>query len=194
MSNDVMKVTFNGTGTSQGVPVIGCHCNVCQSKDKKDNRLRSSISLEYKDTSIVIDAGPDFRQQMLRAKNEKLDAILFTHEHKDHVAGLDDVRAYNFLTKKPLNIYCTDLVFKALKREYHYIFDPAFQYPGIPKIIRNSINKDNSFKINNLNIQPIEVLHYKLPVLGFRVEDFCYITDASFISENEKKKLNEKTT
>ena len=102
MSNDVMKVTFNGTGTSQGVPVIGCHCNVCQSKDKKDNRLRSSISLEYKDTSIVVDAGPDFRQQMLRIKNEKLDAILFTHEHKDHVAGLDDVRAYNFLTKKLL--------------------------------------------------------------------------------------------
>ena len=189
MSNDVMKVTFNGTGTSQGVPVIGCHCNVCQSKDKKDNRLRSSISIEYKDTSIVVDAGPDFRQQMLRTKNEKLDAILFTHEHKDHVAGLDDVRAYNFLTKKPLNIYCTDSVFKALKREYHYIFDPAFQYPGIPKIIRNSINKDTNFQVKKINIQPIEVLHYKLPVLGFRIEDFCYITDASFISENEKKKL-----
>ncbi len=184
-----MKVTFNGTGTSQGVPVIGCHCNVCQSKDKKNNRLRSSISIKTKGTTIVIDAGPDFRQQMLRANVDKLDAIIFTHEHKDHVAGLDDVRAYNFITKKPINIYCNDSVFKALKREYHYIFDPAFQYPGIPKIIRNRINKDDVFNINNIKIEPIEVLHYKLPVLGFRIENFCYVTDASFISEKEKKKL-----
>ena len=189
MNNDSIKVTFNGTGTSQGVPVIGCQCNVCKSTDKKDSRLRSSISIITKGTSIVIDSGPDFRQQMLRANINQLDAIIFTHEHKDHVAGLDDVRAYNFLSKKPINIYCNDNVFKALKREYHYIFDPAFQYPGIPKIIRNKINKNTTFNINNVKIEPIEVLHYKLPVLGFRIEDFCYITDASYISENEKKKL-----
>jgi phosphoribosyl 1,2-cyclic phosphate phosphodiesterase len=189
MINDTIKVTFNGTGTSQGVPVIGCHCNVCKSKNKKNNRLRSSISIETKGTSLVIDAGPDFRQQMLRANIDKLDAIIFTHEHKDHVAGLDDVRAYNFLSKKPVNIYCNDNVFKALKREYHYIFDPAFQYPGIPKIIRNKIKKDTIFNIKNVKIEPIEVLHYKLPVLGFRIKDFCYITDASFISKDEKKKL-----
>ena len=184
-----MKVTFNGTGTSQGVPVIGCQCEVCISKDNKDNRLRSSITIQYKDTSVVIDAGPDFRQQMLRAKINKLDAIVFTHEHKDHVAGLDDVRAYNFITKKPINIYCTNNVFKALKREYHYIFDPAFQYPGIPKIIRNKIDSSKDFIVKNLKITPINVLHYKLPVLGFRVDDFCYITDASFIEEKEKSKL-----
>jgi phosphoribosyl 1,2-cyclic phosphate phosphodiesterase len=189
MSNDSIKVTFNGTGTSQGVPVIGCQCNVCKSTDKKNNRLRSSISIQTKGTSIVIDSGPDFRQQMLRANINHLDAIIFTHEHKDHVAGLDDVRAYNFLSKKPINIYCSDNVFKALKREYHYIFDPAFQYPGIPKIIRNKINNNTTFNINNVKIEPIEVLHYKLPVLGFRIEDFCYITDASYISENEKNKL-----
>ncbi len=189
MINHKMKVTFNGTGTSQGVPVIGCQCEVCISKDNKDNRLRSSITIQYKDTSVVIDAGPDFRQQMLRAKINKLDAIVFTHEHKDHVAGLDDVRAYNFITKKPINIYCTNNVFKALKREYHYIFDPAFQYPGIPKIIRNKIDSSKDFIVKNLKITPINVLHYKLPVLGFRVDDFCYITDASFIEEKEKSKL-----
>ena len=189
MINHKMKVTFNGTGTSQGVPVIGCQCEVCISKDNKDNRLRSSITIQYKDTSVVIDAGPDFRQQMLRAKINKLDAIVFTHEHKDHVAGLDDVRAYNFITKKPINIYCTNNVFKALKREYHYIFDPAFQYPGIPKIIRNKIDSSKDFIVKNLKITPINVLHYKLPVLGFRVDDFCYITDASFIIEKEKSKL-----
>ena len=182
MNNDSIKVTFNGTGTSQGVPVIGCQCNVRKSIDKKDSRLRTSISIITKGTSIVIDSGPDFRQQMLRANINQLDAIIFTHEHKDHVAGLDDVRAYNFLSKKPINIYCNDNVFKALKREYHYIFDPAFQYPGIPKIIRNKINKNTTFNINNVKIEPIEVLHYKLPVLGFRIEDFCYITDASYIS------------
>ena len=189
MINHKMKVTFNGTGTSQGVPVIGCQCEVCISKDNKDNRLRSSITIQYRDTSVVIDAGPDFRQQMLRAKINKLDAIVFTHEHKDHVAGLDDVRAYNFITKKPINIYCTNNVFKALKREYHYIFDPAFQYPGIPKIIRNKIDFSKDFTVKNLKITPINVLHYKLPVLGFRVDDFCYITDASFIEEKEKSKL-----
>tara|TARA_Y100000589_G_scaffold332102_1_gene389295 strand:+ start:11309 stop:12094 length:786 start_codon:yes stop_codon:yes gene_type:complete len=189
MINHKMKVTFNGTGTSQGVPVIGCQCEVCISKDNKDNRLRSSITIQYKDTSVVIDAGPDFRQQMLRAKIDKLDAIVFTHEHKDHVAGLDDVRAYNFITKKPINIYCTNNVFKALKREYHYIFDPAFQYPGIPKIIRNKIDSNKDFTVKNIKITPINVLHYKLPVLGFRVDDFCYITDASFIIEKEKSKL-----
>ena len=132
-----MEITITGSGTSQGVPVIGCNCNVCTSSNPKDSRLRSSIHIFYKNKSIVIDTGPDFRQQMLNSKIKNLDAILYTHEHKDHVAGLDDVRPFNFIQKKPIEIFCNDRVFQALKREFHYIFDPKFQYPGIPKINRN---------------------------------------------------------
>ena len=184
-----MIVTITGSGTSQGVPVIGCGCEVCISEDTKDKRLRASIHIEHKNKSIVIDTGPDFRQQMLNSKVSKLDAVLFTHEHKDHVAGLDDVRAFNFLQKKPVNVYCTNNVFTALKREFHYIFDPKFKYPGIPSIDRFEINKHQVFSVEDISIQPIEVMHYKLPVLGFRIENFAYITDAKTIEKKEKEKL-----
>jgi len=184
-----MEITITGSGTSQGVPVIGCNCNVCTSSNPKDSRLRSSIHIFYKNKSIVIDTGPDFRQQMLNSKIKNLDAILYTHEHKDHVAGLDDVRPFNFIQKKPIEIFCNDRVFQALKREFHYIFDPKFQYPGIPKINRNKILK-TKFKIDeDIEIEPIEVMHYKLPVLGFRIEKFAYVTDAKTIKEDEKEKL-----
>lgn len=184
-----MEITITGSGTLQGVPVIGCTCNVCTSSNPKDSRLRSSIHIFYKNKSIVIDTGPDFRQQMLNSKIKNLDAILYTHEHKDHVAGLDDVRPFNFIQKKPIEIFCNDRVFQALKREFHYIFDPKFQYPGIPKINRNKILK-TKFKIDeDIEIEPIEVMHYKLPVLGFRIGKFAYITDAKTIKEDEKEKL-----
>ena len=184
-----MEITITGSGTSQGVPVIGCNCNVCTSSNPKDSRLRSSIHIFYKKKSIIIDTGPYFRQQMLNSKIKNLDAILYTHEHKDHLAGLDDVRPFNFIQKKPIEIFCNDRVFQALKREFHYIFDPKFQYPGIPKINRNKILK-TKFKIDeDIEIEPIEVMHYKLPVLGFRIGKFAYITDAKTIKEDEKEKL-----
>ena len=185
-----MKITFLGTGTSQGVPVIACKCEVCLSKNFKDKRLRSSILIELQNKTIVIDTGPDFRQQMLDAEIKSLDAVLFTHEHKDHVAGLDDVRPFNFSQKKPIDIYCTDHVFNALKREFHYIFDPKFQYPGIPKINRYSIKKNENISIADINIEPVEVMHYKLPVLGFKIDGFAYITDAKTIEDSQKNKLN----
>ena len=187
--NNKITVTITGSGTSQGVPVIGCNCEVCCSTNKKDKRLRTSIHLNYKGKSIVIDTGPDFRQQMINQQISHLDAVLFTHEHKDHVAGLDDVRPFNFIQKKAIDIYCCDRVFTALKREFHYIFDPQFQYPGIPNITRHIISKENSFKIDDITIEPIEVMHYKLPVLGFKIDKFAYITDAKTIKEKEKSKI-----
>jgi len=187
--NNKITVTITGSGTSQGVPVIGCNCEVCCSTNKKDKRLRTSIHLNFKGKSIVIDTGPDFRQQMINQQISHLDAVLFTHEHKDHVAGLDDVRPFNFIQKKAIDIYCCDRVFTALKREFHYIFDPQFQYPGIPNIKRHRISKENSFKIDDITIEPIEVMHYKLPVLGFKIDKFAYITDAKTIKEKEKSKI-----
>tara|TARA_B100001287_G_scaffold66605_1_gene54419 strand:- start:1314 stop:2081 length:768 start_codon:yes stop_codon:yes gene_type:complete len=184
-----MIVTITGSGTSQGVPVIGCKCNVCISENSKDKRLRSSVHIQSGDNSIVIDTGPDFRQQMINSNITNLDAVLFTHEHKDHVAGLDDVRAFNFIQKKPIDIFCTENVFDALKREFHYIFNPKFKYPGIPSINRNKIDKNNSFNVNEVKITPIEVMHYKLPVLGFRIKNFAYVTDAKTIENKEKEKL-----
>lgn len=187
--NNQMTVTITGSGTSQGVPVIGCKCEVCSSNDTKDNRLRASIYIKYKNKAIVVDTGPDFRQQMINEKVDRLDAVLFTHEHKDHVAGLDDIRAFNFIQKKPIDIYCHDRVFTALKREYHYIFDPKFKYPGIPSINRFKIQEKKSFLIEDILIEPIEVMHYNLPVLGFKIDKFAYITDAKTIEKNEKQKL-----
>lgn len=189
MQEEYLKIEFLGTGTSQGVPVITCDCEVCISSDLKDKRLRSSIAIKKGQTQIVIDSGPDFRQQMLRAEIKHLDAIVFTHGHKDHIAGMDDVRAYNFRAQKPMEVYCDDLVFESLKREYHYVFDEAFKYPGIPKIERYRIDKSSVFEIGELKLIPIEVMHYKLPVLGFRVDNFTYITDANYISEEEKEKI-----
>ena len=183
-----MKITVLGSGTSQGVPVIGCDCHVCQSTDEKDYRRRCSILVENDESTIVIDTGPDFREQMLRANVKKLDAVVFTHEHKDHVAGLDDVRAFNFMNNgKEMEVYATERVQTALKREFEYIF-AASKYPGVPKIHLNKIG-DESFRAGGFTLQPIDVMHYKLPVKCFRIGDFAYVTDANYISDTEKKKL-----
>lgn len=182
-----MKITFLGTGTSQGVPVIACDCEVCVSSNPKDNRLRVSVLVEVDDKVIVIDSGPDFRQQMLRANVKKLDAVLFTHEHKDHVAGLDDIRAFNYLHEKPMDVFADTRVQEALKREFHYIFS-EYKYPGIPKLNIHTINSE-PFDVEGVKIIPIEVMHHKLPILGFRIGDFSYVTDANFISTSEKEKL-----
>ncbi|HEY1047404.1 MAG TPA: MBL fold metallo-hydrolase [Bacteroidia bacterium] len=183
-----MKVTFLGTGTSQGVPLIGCRCAVCTSTDPLNKRLRSSIKIESESKCFVIDSGPDFRQQMLRTDTRTLDALIFTHEHKDHIAGMDDIRAYNYTQNKAIDVFASEQVQVALRREYQYIFSD-FKYPGIPEINLHTIDKDHSFDVFGTTFIPIEVLHYKLPVLGFRVGDFTYITDANFISETEKEKI-----
>jgi phosphoribosyl 1,2-cyclic phosphate phosphodiesterase len=182
-----MKITFLGTGTSQGVPLIGCTCKVCTSSDLKDQRLRSSVMIEHKNTNLVIDTGPDFRQQMLREKVTKLDAVVFTHEHKDHTAGLDEVRAFNFINQMVMPVYATERVQKALKESFSYIF-ADLDYPGIPKIKLHTFN-DDAFVVGDMQIQPINVLHYKLPVKAFRIGNFTYITDANFISAEEKEKI-----
>ncbi len=183
-----MKITFLGTGTSQGIPFIGCPCAVCTSPNKKDNRLRSAIWIEANGASIVIDSGPDFRYQMLRARVNKLDAIIFTHGHKDHIAGLDDIRAYNYFEQKPIPVYATGETQEALRREYAYIFTNV-TYPGIPQIEMNTINAQDAFTINGVTITPIRVLHYKMEVLGFRIGDFSYITDANYIAPEELAKV-----
>lgn len=183
-----MKVTFLGTGTSQGVPVIACECNTCLSSNKKDKRLRSSILIESEKTAVVIDTGPDFRYQMLRQGVKQLDAVVFTHEHKDHIAGLDDVRAFNYKQQSAMNIYAATHVQDALKREFHYVFSD-FKYPGIPLLNLHEISKKRHFAIGDIEFTPVEVLHYKLPVLGFRINDFTYITDAKTISEEELEKI-----
>lgn len=182
-----IKITFLGTGTSQGVPLIACNCDVCSSENNKDKRLRSSILIESAKTRIVIDAGPDFRQQLLRAKIKRLDAVVFTHEHKDHIAGLDEVKAFNFLNKMRMPVYATERVESALHREFAYIFAEE-KYPGIPEVDVFKFDND-VFQIGDLVIQPINVMHYKLPVKGFKVNSFAYITDANFITESEKEKL-----
>ncbi|HWD89587.1 MAG TPA: MBL fold metallo-hydrolase [Mucilaginibacter sp.] len=182
-----MTVTFLGTGTSQGVPVIACNCEVCTSPDPRDKRLRSSILIEADDKVVVIDSGPDFRYQMLRAKVKHLDAIVFTHEHKDHIAGMDDIRAFNYRQESAIDLYATTRVQEALKREFSYVF-AEMKYPGIPEVNLKTIDL-KPFNIGNINFRPIEVMHYKLPVLGFRIGDFTYITDAKTISEHEKQKI-----
>jgi len=182
-----LTITFLGTGTSQGVPVIACNCEVCTSADPRDSRLRTSILVEDDGQVIVIDSGPDFRYQMLRAKVQRLDAIVFTHEHKDHIAGLDDIRAFNYKQQGPVDVYADFRVQASLKREFFYIFE-AFKYPGIPQLTLHTIGLE-PFNIGKIKFIPIEVMHYKLPVLGFRINDFTYITDAKTVSEEEKEKI-----
>lgn len=183
-----MNITFLGTGTSQGVPVIACNCEVCLSKNKKDKRLRSSILIDIEGWKIVVDTGPDFRYQMLRENVQELDAVLFTHEHKDHIAGLDDIRAFNYKQKKVIPIYAQKRVVDALKREFHYAFMEP-HYPGVPELQIHEFRKIEFIVADSISVIPIEVMHYKLPVNGFRIGDFTYITDMKTISEEEKKKV-----
>jgi len=167
--------------------MIGCDCEVCTSPDKKDKRLRSSILVESNTTVIVVDTTPDFRYQMLRANVKKLDAVLFTHPHKDHVAGLDDVRAFNFFQKKPMEIYANSLTEETLKREFAYAFSDK-RYPGIPNLNLNTID-NTPFYIGDIPVTPVLVWHLKMPVLGFRFGKFTYITDANKIDAEEKEKI-----
>lgn len=182
-----MKVTFLGTGTSQGVPIICCECAVCRSKNPKDNRLRTSILIESDLAKVIIDTGPDFRQQMLRLDLKSLDAVVFTHEHKDHIAGLDEVKAFNFFNKMRMPVYATERVQEALKREFAYIFAED-KYPGIPEIDVFTVT-DKVIKVKDIELLPIDVIHYRLPVKAYRIKDFTYITDANYISEEEKEKI-----
>lgn len=182
-----LKITFLGTGTSSGVPMIACDCEVCLSTNEKDKRLRSSILVESATTTFVIDTTPDFRTQMLRANVKKLDAVLFTHPHKDHVAGLDDIKAYNFFMKKPMEIFCNELTQQAIIREFPYIFTEQ-KYPGIPEININTIDL-TPFYIGDIPVTPILVWHLKMPVFGFRFGNFTYITDANRIDEEEREKI-----
>ncbi len=182
-----MILTFLGTGTSQGIPIIACQCEVCTSNNDKDKRLRSSVHIQTDELSIVIDSGPDFRQQMLRENIKHLDAIIFTHDHKDHTAGLDDVRAFNYVQKKAMEVYGENYVLDTLKREFSYAFAEN-RYPGVPRINLNQI-ENKVFQIKNQIIEPIRGIHYKLPVLGFKFDKLAYITDMNFISEHEMQKL-----
>jgi phosphoribosyl 1,2-cyclic phosphate phosphodiesterase len=187
MSFPSLKITFLGTGTSGGVPVIACDCEVCTSTNPKDKRLRSSIMVQSNTTTIIVDTTPDFRYQMLREKVKSIDAILFTHPHKDHVAGLDDVKAFNYFSKKPINVYANDFTQAALKNEFYYIFAEE-KYPGIPDINLHTIEED-SFLIGDIVVTPIKVWHLRMPVLGFRFGNFTYITDANRIEETELEKI-----
>ncbi len=182
-----MTVTFLGTGTSQGVPIICCDCVVCKSTNPKDNRLRSSILIESEISKVVIDSGPDFRQQLLRRNLKSLDAVVFTHEHKDHIAGLDEVKAFNYFNNMRMPVYATERVQNALKREFAYIFSDD-KYPGIPEIDLYTIT-DEPIKIKDITLLPIDVVHFKMPVKAYRINNFTYITDANYISDSEKEKI-----
>ncbi|MDX9941522.1 MAG: MBL fold metallo-hydrolase [Bacteroidales bacterium] len=182
-----MEITVLGTGTSQGVPVVACKCPVCLSKDSRDKRLRTSVLVKQGDDCVAIDAGPDFRQQMLREGVGKLDAVVITHSHKDHIGGLDDVRAFNWVQKKAMDVYATPQVLRIVKQDFSYAFEEE-KYPGVPKINLHAI--DNlPFLVNNLEFIPIKALHLKMPVLGFRIGDFSYLTDANQIEAEELDKM-----
>jgi phosphoribosyl 1,2-cyclic phosphate phosphodiesterase len=182
-----LKITFLGTGASHGIPVIGCNCDVCHSDNLKDRRLRSSVLLEINGKNLVIDAGPDFRQQMLREQITRVDAVLLTHEHKDHTAGLDDVRAFNYLMKKAMRIYGESRVLDSIKREYAYVFSDD-KYPGVPEMDLHTI-KNEPFIIDGIEVHPIQVYHHLLPVFGFRIQNMAYVTDLKTIPAQELKKL-----
>jgi phosphoribosyl 1,2-cyclic phosphate phosphodiesterase len=182
-----LTITFLGTGTSSGVPMVACDCGVCKSNDPKDQRLRSSILVQSSKTSFVVDTTPDFRYQMLREQVKKLDAVLYTHPHKDHIAGLDDVKAFTFVSGNAMEIFANELTQEALKREFYYIFTDK-KYPGIPQVNINTIDL-TPFSIGDIPVIPILVWHLNMPVLGFRFGDFTYITDANRMEETEKEKV-----
>ena len=185
-----MRVTFLGTGTSLGVPVIGCPCEVCTSKDPRDQRLRSSVLIDSGEVSVVVDTGPDFRQQMLRETVRSLDAVILTHGHKDHTGGLDDIRSFNFLQRRPMKVYAMEKVLEDIRREFSYVFheDP---YPGVPQLDLISLENETFRVADRLNVIPVPVMHGDMPVLGFRFGGFSYITDANFIPSGSMEKLKE---
>ncbi len=182
-----LTITFLGTGTSSGVPMIACNCVVCTSSDEKDKRLRSSVLVQSKTTTLVVDTTPDFRTQMLKEHVTKLDAVLFTHLHKDHIAGLDDVKAFNYFQKKPMDVYASEITQDALRREFPYIFQDK-KYPGVPSVTLHSID-GKSFVVGDIPVTPILVHHLKMKVFGFRFGKFTYITDANRIEDEEKNKI-----
>jgi phosphoribosyl 1,2-cyclic phosphate phosphodiesterase len=189
MPSSKVQFTFLGTGTSQGVPIIGCDCPVCTSKDPRDNRLRTSGLIRFGNKNIVIDTGPDFRQQMLRAGVDDVAAILFTHDHYDHIAGLDDVRPINFRHQKDMPLYTPPSVEKSLRHRLGYVFGEN-PYPGAPRLTLHPITKAENFVVEGLEIQPIEVWHGEnLPILGFRFQDITYITDCKSIESEEFEKI-----
>ena len=182
-----LKITFLGTGTSTGIPMIACDCEVCTSTDKKDKRLRSSILVQSASTTLVVDTGPDFRCQMLREKVKKLDAVLFTHSHKDHLAGLDDVKAFNFFSKRSMDVYADAETEVAIRRDFYYAFSEN-QYPGIPQLALHPVTLE-PFVIGDIPVVPIMVWHLNMPVFGYRFGNFTYITDANRIEDSEKAKI-----
>jgi phosphoribosyl 1,2-cyclic phosphate phosphodiesterase len=187
VSNIPLTITFLGTGTSSGVPLIGCTCAVCSSDDWHDKRLRSSILVQSGSTTFVVDTTPDFRYQMLRTHTQKLDAVLYTHPHKDHMAGLDDIRAYNFTSKKAMKVYANSLTEEAVRRDFYYAFSDT-KYPGVPELEMITID-ETPFHIGDIPVKPIQVMHHKMPVFGYRFQDFTYITDANRIEDAEKEKI-----
>lgn len=182
-----LEIIVLGSGTSQGVPVVGCECKVCISDDPCDKRLRSAILIRNDKTTIVVDAGCDFRQQLLRENVKKLDAVLITHNHKDHTGGLDDVRAFNWIQKKPMDIYARDSVLESIKNDFSYAFNED-KYPGAPEIKLHNID-GKPFSVGALKLIPIDAMHHQMPVYGFRVNDFSYLTDANYISAHELDKM-----
>lgn len=184
-----MKIIFLGTGTSQGIPVIGSDHPVCLSTNEKDKRLRSSVLIEVGNTILVIDCGPDFRAQMLRTNPTHLDAILFTHEHSDHTAGLDDIRPFYFRQEGDFQIFGHQRVFESLKQRFAYIFETENRYPGAPSITFNEVKNNHPFTINDVKITPINASHNMLQVFGFRIHDFVYLTDVKTIQNSEIQKL-----
>ena len=183
----MFDITILGSGTSTGVPLIGCDCAVCKSVDAKDKRLRTSIKIQTNTTTVVIDTTPDFRYQMLRTQTTKIDAIVFTHPHRDHYAGLDDIRPFNFFSKKSMPIYANEITQEAIKRDFYYAFEKD-KDAGLPEMILHTIGKE-SFTIGDMLFRPIQVMHRDMPVLGFRIGDFTYITDANFIPDTELEKI-----
>jgi phosphoribosyl 1,2-cyclic phosphate phosphodiesterase len=181
-----MTITFLGTGTSTGVPVVACNCDVCRSTDERDSRLRTSVMVDVTGHKLIIDCGPDFRYQMIREKVEDISAILFTHGHRDHIAGIDDVRAFNYVLNKTVDIYASQEVINAINKEFPYILTEK-RFFGAPQLNFNVI-ENKSFNVDGVDILPVEVMHHQMSVFGFRIGGFTYITDASFISETEKPK------
>lgn len=184
-----MKLRFLGTGTSQGVPVIACRCKVCLSVDEHDRHLRTAALVETDEgKNILIDIGPDFREQMLRHKVSHLDSILITHAHRDHVGGIDDIRAFNWVQQQKMEVYCNAIADAAIKHDYSYIFEPH-EFPGLPEANMHVVTGDDPFEAAGVTVVPIKAMHKTLPVLGYRIGPLAYITDANYIEPKELDKI-----